>query len=250
MNNYDDWAWEQAIQDLHYEAVMDRATKEQCIYLLVEGASEERAFPILLEEVGVELDSLGVVVANYNGCRNLIHALRLLYKTLSSDRPVIATIDNDQDGKQILDKINKEDKIFHGVDFFLIPSEHVVEYPSGHKGGSFEEMFDKDSFIDCCFSEMLNVGERIPDKKEFLKSFDPNKPWYHQVQKCFANSGNYNFSNKKTKLAELLAQSSQNVPPTIYALSELIKTVREEYPVIHPDDVTLPEIPGLTSFKK
>jgi hypothetical protein len=51
-------------------------------------------------------------------------------------------------------------------------------------------------------------------------------------------------------LAELLAQSSQNVPPTIYALSELIKTVREEYPVIPPDDVTLPEIPGLTSFKK
>jgi len=112
MNNYDDWAWEQAIQDLHYEAVMDRATKEQCIYLLVEGASEERAFPILLEEVGVELDSLGVVVANYNGCRNLIHALRFFYKTLSSDRPVIATIDNDQDGKQILHKINKEDKFF------------------------------------------------------------------------------------------------------------------------------------------
>jgi len=250
MNNYDDWAFDQAIQDLHFEAVMDRATKEQCIYLFVEGTSEERAFPILLEQAGIELDSIGVVVANYNGCRNLVHALRLLYKTLSSDRPVIATIDNDQDGKQILNRIHKDGNHFQGVDFFIIPSEPVVEYPSGHKGGSFEEIFDKDIFIECCFSEVLNEDEIIPNKKEFLRSFNPNKPWYPQVQNCFAAVGNYNFSKKKASLAELLAETSKKVPSTIIALAELIRTVRDEYPVKHPDDVVLPKIPGLTSFKK
>ena len=82
-----DCAIEQAISDMHFEEVMKQATKAQCIYLFVEGESEERAFPILIEETRLDLENTGVIVANYNGYGNLKHTLRLLNKTLSHDRP-------------------------------------------------------------------------------------------------------------------------------------------------------------------
>ena len=40
----EDNAREAALDDLQYEAVMQQATRAQCIYLFVEGASEEAAF--------------------------------------------------------------------------------------------------------------------------------------------------------------------------------------------------------------
>lgn len=62
--SYEDAARDMAITDLHSKAVWERAKREQCIFLLIEGHSEEVAFPILLEEY-IDLDELGIVTA---GC--------------------------------------------------------------------------------------------------------------------------------------------------------------------------------------
>jgi len=243
---YEDIAWENAIDDLYNEAKMDRARKEQCIFLFVEGESEEIAFPILLNEL-IDMNELGVVVANYNGIGNLAAALRLLSKTLSHDRPIIVTYDNDIKGVTNTRKIKipkAKSDLFH---LFPIPQIEVVEYPNGHTGGSFEESFLEDDFIKCAFTENVISKEVLEKRKDFENIFRVNKPWLKQLEKFCAELGFINCEIKKTALAEELATSVKNIPGTYIKLAELIKEVRTQYPVIHPDDVDLPKIPGLTA---
>jgi predicted ATP-dependent endonuclease of OLD family len=245
MSDYD-YAQESVIEEMLYEAVMKKAAKEQCIYLFVEGESEEKAFPILIENTGINLEELGITIANYNGSGNLIHSLRLLNKTLSHNRPIIITIDNDKDGGKIIKKISKDDYKNDLLNIFPIPAMETVIYPSGHKGGSFEEIFTAEHFLNCCFSKHIMDSNLVNKKNDFERYFDVSKPWYDQVKKYCANNGFTKFSSLKVDLAEYMAEECDNTPDTITQLSILIKGVREKHPVKNPNDVELPKIKGLT----
>lgn len=121
-----------------------------------------------------------------------------------------------------------------------------MEYKSGHKGGSFEEIFTAEYFLNCCFSEHIMDSNLVNRKDGFKKYFDISKPWYAQVQKYCANNGFKEFKDFKVKLAEYMAEECDNTPDAIIQLSILIKEVREKYPVKNPNDVELPKIRGLT----
>jgi len=220
---------------LLYEFLMEKATEQQCIYLFVEGESEEIAFPILLDGAGIVYYDIGLKIANYNGIGNLKHALRLLNNTLSNDRPVIVTYDNDEDGTRVVKQISNNDYNNDLIRLFPIPSVEKVIYNNNHKGGSFEEIFTPKYFIDCCFSEAIMNTGLINKKKEFLIIFDKKKPWFNQVKKYCAQNGYFDFSSKKTALAENLACNCERFPRTIISLVSLIKKVRKEYPVTHPE---------------
>ena len=241
---------EQAIEDLREEEVMKQATKNKCIYLFVEGDSEERTFPYLISEAGFDLEKNGIIIANYNGYGNLRHALRLLNKTLSNNRPVIVTIDNDVDGHKTIKKISDEDYLTKLIHIFTIPVENKVKYDNGHKGGSFEEMFNVEHFIDCCFSEVIMEKELINLKSKFYRDFDKKKPWYNQVRKFCALNEYTEFADKKVTLAEYLMEECNSIPKTILKLVDLIKEVRDKYPVKHPYNIELPKVQGLTYFPK
>jgi hypothetical protein len=242
---YDDIARENAVEDLYNEAKMERTRKEQCIYLFVEGESEEVAFPILLNEL-IDLTELGVIVANYNGIGNLVVSLKLLSKTLSHNRPVIITFDNDLAGIANTRKISiakTKSNLFH---LFPIPKKGIIKYINGHFGGSFEESFQPDDFINCAFSKKIIPKEIIDKRKLFENSFDIQRPWLKQLEKFCADNGYKSINIKKTALAERLALCVETIPETYTELAKLIVEVRSLYPVIHPDDVELPRISGLT----
>ena len=150
----DDALYENYLEDQRYEKEMDIATLQQCIYLLVEGDTEEHSYPQLLKRCDIDLQDLGVVIGNYNGAGNLTHVLRLLKKTLSHTRPVIVTYDNDEAGCKARSQL---DHCQLNKDFItLLPMPSVltpIEYSNGHRGGSFEEMFQPEHFIDQVFSQ-------------------------------------------------------------------------------------------------
>lgn len=245
---YEDYMREMAIEDLAEEQVMERAKQFQCIYLFVEGKSEEKTFPYLIKRAGLDLEKEGVIIANYNGNGNLIHSLRLLNKTLSNNRPVIITIDNDETGAKKINKISNKDYKNELIEIFPIPVEDKVKYKSGYTGGSFEEMFKKKHFINCCFTEDIMPQELVKLKSDFIEKFDNRKPWYKQIRKFCAMNGYSEFSNKKVFLAEYLAEDCENVPKAIQKLVNLIKKVRNGHPIKHPYDVELPKVRGLTYF--
>jgi len=172
--------------------------------------------------------------------------LRIINKTLSNDRPIIVTYDNDDDGQRIVSKICDEDYNQKLITFFKIPQEPRVRYKSGHIGGSFEEIFDYNYFIDCCFMSNIMDIELVQEKDSFFKIFDAQKPWFQQVQKFCAEHNYYKFNEKKLSIAENLAIYCDKLPSTVKELRDLIYEVRDNNPVIHPDDVELPKIPGLT----
>ncbi len=239
----EDYARESAISDLHGEAIIKEATRQQCIYLFVEGESEEISFETLLD---IEFNEIGVRIANYNGIGNLKHSLRLINKTLSNDRPIIVTYDNDEEGQRIVNRICDEDYHKELITFFKIPQESKVKFPKGHNGGSFEEIFDYEYYLDCCFSANIMEDRLLKQKESFLKIFDKSKPWFQQVKRFCANNQDYKFDEKKIEVAENLAINCKEKPKTIELLTNLIFDVRKENPVKHPDDVDLPKIPGLT----
>ena len=242
---YDEYAHEMAIDELHQEAVMERAKREQCIYLFVEGESERIALPTLLGDL-VDLDELGVVVAVYNGNGNLYTALKLLSQTLSYDRPVIATYDNDPDGARSLRRYKESDFANDLVFFYSIPISPVVEFPNGHQGGSFEEAFAVEDFLSACFSPPILPDEICERRQEFESIFESSKPWLDQVRKFCAQHGFKDWSAKKPVLAERLAEDCAVTPDTYEKLAKLIQDIREQHPVRHPDDVKLPKVHGLT----
>jgi hypothetical protein len=49
-------------------------------------------------------------------------------------------------------------------------------------------------------------------------------------------------------LAESLAVQCDDLPPSFSRLADLVQKVREKHPVIHPDNVELPKVHGLTYF--
>lgn len=243
----DDYAYEWAMEELHQEAVMARASQEQCIFLFVEGDSEEIAVPILLADV-IDLDAFGVKVANYNGHGNLHAALRLLKQTLSHSRPVIVTYDNDPPSITSLHRCKKNGLLTELIYPFSIPADPVVTYACGHRGGSFEESFPVDFFLGTTFREAILPPEACSQRTRFESVFDIEKPWLQQLQSFMASQGLQDWSIRKTALAESLALEVNEVPLTYVTLANLIEEIRKIHPVVHPDDVESPRIKGVNYF--
>jgi len=240
-------ATEMAIQMLHGEAVMQRAASEQAIFLLVEGNSEEVALPLLFTDL-IDLNTLGVKLANYNGRGNLPAALRLLKLTLSHDRPIIVTYDNDPGSVACLRKCQREDLLGESIYTFPIPTDPVVTYSNGHRGGSFEESFPVETFLNVAFSDRILPPKVATERHSFESHFDPQKPWLTQLRKFSEHFGFRKWREQKPVLAEALAFESDELPPTFSRLVTLIRKVREKHPVVHPDEVELPKVLGLTYF--
>ena len=233
---YIDAEYEMAMYEQHQNAVMARAIREQRIFLFVEGESEEIAIPILFADV-IDLDALGVKIANYNGHGNLFAALRLLKLTLSHDRPIILTYDNDPESIPSVQKCKEHGLITDLVYQLPIPTEPVVTYPSGVQGGGFEEAFPPVIFVDAAFGGNILPADVTSQKAQFEATFDSSKPWLRQLQKFTANLGFTGWSTKKTALAETMASMCDKLPPTYHALVQLIEEVRKKHPVTHPYDV-------------
>ncbi len=245
--SWEDVARDMAISDLHQEAVMARAALEQCIFLFVEGESEETAIPILMTDV-IDLDALGVKIANYNGHGNLRAALRLLKLTLSHNRPVIITYDNDPESIMSVEKC-KNQGLFTNLTYELrIPIEPLVTYTNGHCGGSFEESFPLGVFLDCVFNEDILPPNICSKRRSFESVFDRSRPWFAQVKRFAADLGFTDCDAKKVSLANHLAIKCDEPPVTYRKLAEVVKDVRKKHPVVHPDDVELPKVYGLTYF--
>lgn len=239
--SWEDTAGDMVISLIHDEVVMSRAVGEQCIFLFVEGESEEVAIPILMKNV-IDLDALGVKIANYNGRDNLHAALRLLKLTLSHNRPVIITYYNDLASIESVEECKKQ-RLFNDLTYELrIPIEPVVTYACGHCGGSFEESFPPGVFLDCVFNKDILPPDICSKRDSFESVFDQSKPWVTQVRKFAALLGFNDWDAKKVSLAGYLALEVAEPPATYKKLAELIKTVREKHPVVRPDDVKSPEI--------
>jgi len=244
---WDDVAADMAISDLHDEAVMARAALEQAIFLFVEGDSEEVALPLLFTDI-LDLEAVGAKIANYNGHGNLGAALRLLKLTLSHDRPIIVTHDNDPESIASVLKCEKQNLLGDLTYLFPIPTEPVVMYPCGHVGGSFEESFPVEMFLNVAFSDGMLPADVIAQRASFESGFNPSKPWLRQLQKFTADLGFVEWSTRKPLLAEALATECDELPLTFSRLATLIREVRDKHPVVHPDDVELPKVHGLTYF--
>lgn len=242
----DDWAREDAIDHLRYKAQMENARRAQCIYLFVEGESEECAIPILLENAGLDLEEFGIVVANYNGIGNLSHVLRLMKKTLSHERHIIVTYDNDIEGLKFTSSVHKQSLDLDLVSFYPIPAEPVVYYINGHQGGSFEEAFTLDDFINASLTNVVSEDDLSSVRSELLKTFDCSKPWDVQMARFLHAKGHTGLTSRKTKRALDLAENCAIIPETFTGLASAILAVRSRNPITHPDDVSLPKIPGLT----
>jgi hypothetical protein len=245
--DWNDVAYDMAVDELHSEAVIERATREQRIFLFVEGESEENALPILFTDI-VNLDALGVKIANYKGHGNLPAALRLLKLPLGHDRPIILTYDNDPASKSSLDKCKQQGLISDLIYQFPIPNYPVVTYPSGYCGGAFEESFPLEVFMNAAFHSDILPASVISQRGRFESKFDSGRPWFPQLKKFTASLGFTGWETKKTSLAETMALECSELPPTYQDLARLIKEVRNKHPVIHPDDVELPKVQGLTYF--
>jgi predicted ATP-dependent endonuclease of OLD family len=187
-----DYMYDQVMSDSHdeavYKAMMKNAALSQCIYVFVEGDSEAVAFPIILEQCGIDLEEFGIVIANYNGVGNLWHTLRLLNNTLSHDRPIVITYDDDIAGKEKIQELTtnpKSAKMLNSplVTMFPVPSNSVVTYSNDETGGSFEEIFASDYFISSCFKEGIMDASLIQKETSFRNDFKCNSPWLSQINK-------------------------------------------------------------------
>lgn len=235
----EDIQYEEMLSELHFEAVMKNEAQKQCIYIFVEGDSEEVAFQPLLEECGLDFETDGVVVANYNGIGNLKHAIRLLRKTLSHDRPIVVTFDDDLDGKRISNSIN--DPL---ITTFKIPINPVVTYKNGEKGGSFEECFTPQCFIESSFKPGAIDSSILGRRAEFEEVYSPSIPWVSQLASFIKSNGGNASSINKVEIAENMMSSCSPVPQTFEELANLVRKIRTANPIKHPDDV---EIKNITS---
>ena len=233
----EDILYDEMINELHHETVMKNAALAQCIYIFVEGESEETTFQMLLEDqlCGLNFEENGVVVANYNGIGNLQHAVRLLRKTLSHDRPIVVTYDDDLEGKAKLKYL--DDPL---IIPFKIPQTPVVEFGDGSFGGSFEEAFSPDCFLRSCFEGQVLPSGFNGSQADFSASFDQTKPWIPQLAKYVGSNGCHPASINKVILAENMAHNCDPVPESFIKLAETVLDLRKRNPVKHPDDVELP----------
>ena len=232
----EDIHYEEMFSKLHHETVMKNAALDQCIYIFVEGESEETTFKMLLEDqlCGLDFEENGVVVANYNGIGNLHHAVRLLRQTLSHDRPIVVTYDDDLEGKAKLKYLN--DSL---ITPFKIPQTPVVEFGNGSFGGSFEEAFLPDCFLKSCFEGKVLPSGFKGSLEDFSSSFDKTKPWIPQLAIYVSSNGCHPASINKVLLAENMAHNCEPVPDSFIKLAEVVLDLRKHNPVKHPDDVKL-----------
>ena len=233
----EDIYYDEMISEFHHEAVMKNAALDQCIYIFVEGESEEATFQMLLEDklCGLNFEEHGVVVANYNGIGNLQHAVRLLRKTLSHNRPIVVTYDDDLEGKAKLKHLN--DPL---ITPFKIPQTPVVEFRDGSLGGSFEEAFSPDCFLKSCFEGNVLPSGFKGSPEDFSSGFDKTKPWIPQLAKYASSNGCHPASINKLLLAENMAHNCEPVPDAFVKLAKTVLDLRKHNPVKHPDDVKLP----------
>lgn len=214
-------------EEIHMQEELKKIALENCIYLFVEGESEELAFRILLEEgLGIDFEKYGVVIANYNGIGNLKHTVRLMNKTLSHKRPMIFTFDDDEKNK-VPKKCDAPQLSY----FFKIPHDPIVILKNGEKGGSFEESFLPQDFIDACFETTLLKSNPQINKKDFEVIFQNDRPFYDQIVKFLQSKGLKKYTPSKIEIAESLAVSCVVEPPTYVELAKLIQEIRNQYPV-------------------
>lgn len=243
MNTDDDWARDDAIAGLHHEAVLERAAQEQAILLFVEGDSEEIAFPMLFTDA-LDSQKIGVKIANYNGHGNLAAFLKLLTVTLKHRHPIVVTYDNDPESGAAIEQCRSAGLISANTYLFKVPLTPVVKYSNEHTGGSFEEAFPCETFLDAAFCEEVLPKLLVDKREEFEAIFDRTKPWLAQLKRFCAPHG---FTSlKKPVLAEALADRTDDLPETFARLIELLTTVRKDHPVSNPNDVKLPHVRGLT----
>lgn len=229
----EDIKYEEMLNDLMYKEVMKNEAKKQCIYIFVEGECEELVFQPLLEKCGIDFDTMGIVIANYNGAGNLKHAIRLLNQTLSHDRPIIVTYDDDHEGKKI-NKINTP-----LITYFKIPFSPVVCYNDGSLGGAFEESFPRDCFLDACFQNNVTATSFLSGCNEFDKTFNTSKPWLSQLAQFISLNGGRPDSINKIKLAENMMLTVSQIPETYKELAKVIIDIRNKNPIKHPEDIDL-----------
>lgn len=222
-----DMMLENLAQELRWDEASQESALEQCIYLFVEGESEEIAFRILLEEgLGINFLEYGIVIANYNGIGNLKHVIRLMSLTLSHERPMIFTFDDDE--PSLTPVLNNLPSNIH---LFKIPFQPVVTLSNGYKGGSFEESFESIDFINACFETTLLKANPHIIKQDFINVFDSTKPFYSQVVKFLRLKGLTNSVPKKTEIAEEMATTCTPEPDTYKELAQLIRSIRLKHPV-------------------
>lgn len=196
----EDIIYDEMIDSLCAEEIMKKAAQAQCIYIFVEGESEEAIFQMLLEGCGLDFKTHGIVIANYNGIGNLRNSIRLLRKTLSHDRPIIVTYDDDRPGKREAQYIGDE-----LITAFKIPQAPVVIYSDGSEGGSLEEAFSPELFIESSFQNDVIFNSDKSIKSAFSAIFDSRKPWFSQLAN-FVSSININpGSINKVRLVERMA---------------------------------------------
>lgn len=222
-----DMVQEALYEEIHWEEASKKSALEQCIYLFVEGESEETAFRILLEEgLGIKFLEYGIVIANYNGIGNLKHAIRLMNLTLSHERPMIFTFDDDN--PSIIKNLGV---LPNNIYLFKVPFTPVVTFPNGYQGGSFEESFDSSTFINACFETTLLKNNPQIIKQDFIDAFDSKKPFYSQIIQFLEQKGLKNSVPKKTEIAEEMAVNCTPEPNTYIKLAQLIKEIRSNHPV-------------------
>lgn len=231
----EDILYEEMLDSLYSEEIMKNAAATQCIYIFVEGDSEEAVFQMLLEACGLNFEAHGIVIANYNGIGNLKHAIRLLKKTLSHDRPIIVTYDDDPPGKKAVQHVDD-----HLVTVFKIPQVPIVRFSNGSYGGSLEEVFSSDLFIESAFNSDVILNATPKMRAEFAKVFDAGKPWFAQLADFLSRLSINPNSINKIRLVEHMAVSCHPIPETFRLLAEEALSLRKKYPVKNPNDVDLP----------
>ncbi len=233
---FEDIAYEQYLIDREEEQIRLQSILRYCVYLFVEGFTEERAFPLLFERLNFDFREKGIVIANYNGSGNADASIMLLRQTLSNDRPILFTFDNDEAGQKIIASPLIKNEQVQGR-LWLNPLPDVmrkIEYASGHVGGSFEEMFEQDDFLDCIFTLDGITQEILSLKNELTERFETQKPWRNQVKKFMYEHGIPNFLESETSKIELgvkLANECKVPPKDIENLVSRLMQIREKYPI-------------------
>lgn len=199
------------------------------MYLFVEGDTEEGVFPIIFERLNYEYDEDGVIIANCGGNGNFSHCIDLLRKTLSNNRPVLITYDNDTNSDSKIQKLKSShhDKLY----FYSLPfKNNKITFKNGFLGGSFEELFEKEEYIESIFS-IKELNQYIDCKHELLKTINNKSLWFNQIKGFFHNKLNCDIEGYKKKIGMFIAKNCRKIPQEFSEIIDLIKKIRKEYPV-------------------
>ena len=90
--------WEQACSEYSEVLSDERESLLQCIYVFVEGRSEEVILESMFNKLGLDLELLSVELVSMGGASNAKHAVRILRRTASKDRPILLILDADTAG--------------------------------------------------------------------------------------------------------------------------------------------------------